>query len=156
MSNNNPAIGTKEIYKEEILKKIGGKPKVLEAIEEQPKNEFDQIWNMNNKIVGLFEKNIEKDQKMRNIYAIILLGILIAELIALVVIFILIGCDVLHYSELAMDLFITGGIAEVFVLVKVIVQYLFKDNLTNALNIILRNNNQVKYKNKKNKISDKP
>ena len=88
MSNNNPAIGTKEIYKEEILKKIGGKPKVLEAVEEQPKNEFDQIWNMNNKIVGLFEKNIEKDQKMRNVYAIILLGILIVDLIALIVIFI--------------------------------------------------------------------
>ena len=60
----------------------------------------------------------------------------------------------LIYSDSTFNIFITGGIAEVFVLVRVIVKYLFKDNLTNALNIILENNNQVKYhkKNNKNKI----
>ena len=89
----------------------------------------------------------------------ILVGILIGDLIALIVIFILVGCNVLKYSDFAFNLFITGGIAEVFVLVKIIIEYLFKDNLTGVLNIILTNNNKFKSNNfnrKNNKNSDKP
>lgn len=50
----------------------------------------------------------------------------------------------MHYSDTTFNIFITGGIAEIFVLVRIIVKYLFKDNLTNALNIILENNNPAK------------
>ena len=87
---------------------------------------------------------MEYDQNLKEKYAIILIGILTVQLITLIVIFILKGCGVLDYSDTTFNIFITGGIAEVFVLVKMIVQYLFTDNLTEALKIILRNNNQVK------------
>ena len=151
MKNKNPAIEANEEYKKEILKNFEDKPKKLEADKKQHISGFTNIWNMNNKIVELFAKNIEKDQKLRFVYAIILVVILGVELIALITIFILSGCGVLTYSDATFNLFITGGIAEVFVLVRVIVKYLFKDSLTNALNIILDNNNKVKYKKNYNK-----
>lgn len=48
------------------------------------------------------------------------------------------------------NIFISGGIIEIFVLVEVIVRSLFKDNLTEALKIIIASNNQSKvYKNNK-------
>ena len=62
----------------------------------------------------------------------------------MIIIFVLKGCNVLDYSDSTFNLFITGGIAEVFTLIMVIVKYLFNDNLTEALKIILTNNNQVK------------
>ena len=112
---------------------------------------------MNNKIIDLFIKNIEQDQKLRNRYATILIGSLIGLLVALVTIFILNGIGILNYSETTFNIFITGGIAEVFVLVRIIVKYLFKDNLTEALKIIIESNNSKQYRKGKNiKKSDKP
>lgn len=109
-------------------------------------DEVSKKWDMNERILNLFSNNIEKDQKLKEKYAIILITILSIQLIALITIFILKGCNVLIYTDSTFNLFITGGIAEVFVLVGVIVRYLFKDNLTKALNIILENNNKVQYK----------
>lgn len=106
----------------------------------------------------MFIKNIGTDQDLRKKNAVILIVILSIELIALIFIFVLKGLNILNYSDSTFNLFITGGIAEVFLLVKVIVKYLFKDNLTNALNIILENNNPIKrYTNNhnKNKIKNK-
>ena len=111
-----------------------------------------------NKIEGYID-NISKDQNLRQKYAVILIVILTLELIALITIFTLKGLNILNYSDTTFNLFITGGIAEVFVLVRIIVKYLFKDNLTNALNIILENNNPIKHytnnKYHKNKINSK-
>lgn len=156
---NIPAEDTKE----NIRKMFDSKDRVSKVNEyksEQikPINEINKKWDMNDRIVDLFTKNISKDQALREKYAIILIIILSLELIALIVIFILKGANVLNYSNSTFNLFITGGLAEVFVLVRLIVQYLFKDNLTNALNIILENNNPIKrYTNNynKNKISYK-
>lgn len=153
MNNNIPA---KTNFTEEVLKKFA-KSKTISGKSEEKSvyvNEISKKWSMNDKIVDLFERNIEKDQKLRSIYAIILIAMLFVELLTLTVIFILEGCGRLEYSEMTFNLFITGGIAEIYVLVKVIVKYLFKDNLTNALNIILENNNKINYKrnNKKRNI----
>lgn len=145
MSDKIPAIETSEKYKKEILEKIENKPETLKDDETKTTvSEIENKWNMNNRIIELFSKNIENDQTLKEKYAIILIGILTVQLIALIVIFILKGCGILDYSDATFNIFITGGIAEVFVLVKMIVQYLFTDNLTEALKIILRNNNQVK------------
>ncbi len=154
MSKNIPATNAKE----EVLKKFNNKPKEIDNRPEQQLSEFENKWNMNNKIIELFANNIEKDQELRQGYAKILIGILVIELIALIVIFILAGCKVLNYSENVFNIFISGGIAEIFILVRVIVKYLFKDNLTEALKIIIENNNKPKYKikNHKNNKSDKP
>ena len=150
--------------KEDIKKILDSKEKISrldESKNEQyrPINEINKKWDMNDRIIDLFTENIEKDQKLRQKYAVILMIILSIELLSLIVIFILKGLGILNYSDSTLNLFITGGIAEVFVLVRVIVKYLFKDNLTNALNIILENNNPIKrYTNSKyykNRIKNK-
>ncbi len=159
MIKQNPAIETDEEFQKVLLEKINSKKEISVPDNSQYSNDIDNVWNINNRIVKLYEDNIEKDREMRQIYAKILVGILIGDLIALIVIFILVGCNVLKYSDFAFNLFITGGIAEVFVLVKIIIEYLFKDNLTGVLNIILTNNNKFKSNNfnrKNNKNSDKP
>ncbi len=110
---------------------------------------------MNDKIIALFADNISKDQTLKEKYAIILIIILSIQLLALIVIFILRGVDILKYSDSTFNIFVSGGIAEVFVLVRVIVKYLFKDNLTNSLNIILENNNKIKQLKSKNSVKSK-
>lgn len=144
MSENIPAIKTNEDYKKEVLNKITNIKEEPKLNKTQNVSELDNKWKMNNKIIELFVKNIEKDQKLRSIYAIILVVILGLELMALITIFILAGCKVLTYTDATFNLFITGGIAEVFVLVRLIVKYLFKDNLTEALKIIITTNNNKK------------
>ena len=119
--------------------------------EEETKNidEVGKKWDMNEKIIGMFVKNIEKDQDLKGVYAKILIGILIIFLIALIIIFVLQGMNILNYSEVTFNIFVTGGIAEVFLLVRIIVKYLFNDNLTELLKIILRANNKsdnIKFK----------
>lgn len=155
-----PAEDTKEDIKKifDINKKLISNENNNEKV--KPINEINKKWDMNDKIINLFTENIQKDQELRQKYAVILIKILSFELLALIVIFIFKGLGVLNYSDSTFNLFITGGIAEVFVLVRVIVKYLFKDNLTNALNIILKNNNPIKrYTNRnnynKNKIKNK-
>lgn len=148
------AINAKDDYIVEI-QKVFDKQKDLKPQEKV--NTVDEVkkkWKMNDRILELFSNNIERDQRLRETYAKILIGILSVELVALIVIFVLKGAEVLNYSDTTFNIFVSGGIAEVFILVKVIVEYLFKDNLTNALNIILENNNQVKYK-KNNKYNSK-
>lgn len=146
---NNPAKGTKEDYREIVLRMFNSKNEIIDTEEQEETKPIDELtkkWNMNEKIVSLFTENITKDQKLRGKYAIILICFLAFELVALLVIFILRGCNVLNYSDSSLNIFITGGLAEIFILIRVIVKYLFKDNLTNALNIILENNNKIRQK----------
>lgn len=148
---NIPAKSTEDemnLKKQEIIKMFISKNEVTKVKEQEETKAIDEIskkWNMNDRIIELFAENITKDQGLKEKYAIILILILAIQLIALIVIFILKGCNILNYSDSTFNIFISGGIAEVFVLVRVIVKYLFKDNLTNSLNIILENNNKTKY-----------
>lgn len=153
---NIPAIKNEDILnlfnstdKEEVHEDTKSKQK--------PINEINRKWDMNDKIVNLFADTIEDDKKIRNTYAIILLIILAIQLIALSVIFILTGANVLHYSDTTLNIYVTAGIAEVFVLTRVIVKYLFTDNISGALNTIIENNNPIRrYQNfDKNKADNK-
>ena len=149
MNNKNPAKVTQDKYQKLILNMFKNKNEIKNITEDEETKPIDEVskkWNMNDRIIGLFANNIEKDQSLKEKYAIILIIILVIQLVALIVVFILKGCGVLIYSDSTFNIFITGGIAEVFVLVRVIVKYLFKDNLTSALNIILENNNKIKQK----------
>jgi hypothetical protein len=155
-NKTNPAI---DKTKEDLLRIFNSKNKVSKVntnnIQDvKPINEINKKWAMNDKIINIFVKNIDEDQELRKKYATILIMILAIELIALITIFVLKGLNILNYSDTTFNIFITGGIAEVFVLVRIIVKYLFKDNLTNALNIILENNNPSRsyVGNNKNKI----
>lgn len=118
-------------------------------------DEVGKKWNMNDKIVDLFKEKIENDNKLKSKYASWLIVILVIQLLALNILFILKGKNILNYSDTTFNIFITGGIAEVFLLVRVIVKYLFTDNLSGALKIILENNNKVISKNSNNKLNNK-
>lgn len=164
MSNKSKAPvtkNTKDNFKQEVLNVFNSKNKITNVKVEEPNAPIDEAkkkWNMNEKILNLFAENIQRDQELKEKYAIILIKTLKIQLYALLFIFILKGFGVLSYSDSTFNIFITGGLAEIFILVRVIVKYLFKDNLTNALNIILENNNPIKrYTNNynKNKISYK-
>ena len=115
--------------------------KVDNVEENKTIDEVSKKWNMNEKILETFVGNIAEDQKLKQRYATILIGVLIFQLIALITIFVLQGIGLLSYSDVSFNIFVTGGIAEVYVLVRVIVKYLFNDNLTDLLKIILRANN---------------
>lgn len=138
-----PAEDTKENIKK--IFNSNDKKKIKESNSNvKPINEINKKWDMNDKIIDLYAENIGNDQTLRIIYATILMVILGLLLLALVVIFILKGLHILDYSDTTFNLFITGGLLEVFALVRIIVKYLFKDNLTKALNTILENNNPIK------------
>lgn len=147
----NSAANARKKYIEEIQKVFDKK----ENLESQEKvtaiDEVKKKWAMNDKIIELFVDNIGKDQKLRNKYAIILIVILGIELLALLTIFVLQGAGVLNYKDSTLNIFISGGIAEIYVLVRVIVKYLFKDNLTETLKIIISTNNTNKTYRKENK-----
>lgn len=158
MSKKNPAKET--LGKDYVIEFFNKKNEITNSDNVEKSKYIDEItekWNMNHTILNIFKNKMERDQYLKEKYAIILISILAVELVALIVIFILNGCRVLKYSDATFNLFITGGIAEVFVLVKVIVNYLFKDNLTNALNIILESNNKINSRenNKKKNITKK-
>lgn len=149
--NDNAPLDTTKEYIREIF--YTAKEKKEDVKDDEKNAAIDEIkkkWDMNDKILKLFAENIEQDQKLRSKYAIILIRILSVELVALITIFILKGAGVLNYSDSTFNIFISGGIAEIFVLVRVIVKYLFKDNLTNALNTILENNNKIRQTKNKN------
>ena len=152
MKEKKPLANQKEVnYLVEIYKKFTPKNEVKENKQlknNAPVDEIQKKWDMNDKIVDLFTGNIGRDQKLREKYAIILIKMLAFMLVALIVIFVLTGCGVLKYSDTTFNIFITGGIAEIFILVRVIVKYLFKDNLTDALTIILKRSNELRYNKK--------
>lgn len=144
MSNNkSPAQNQKERLIA-IFNSLKETDRLTKSVETKPQtiDEVTKKWDMNDKVVELFADNIKKDTELKGKYAIILIIILIFQLVVLNVIFILKGINLLSYSDNTFNIFITGGIAEIFLLVKTIVKYLFKDNITNSLNIILKNNNR--------------
>ena len=134
--------------------------KVQKNTEEKTIDERTEKWNLNGKITSLFEIKIESDTKLKRRYAMALIVLLILTILTLNVWFFLKGIGVLKFSDTTFNIFITGGLAEIFVLVQIIVKYLFNDNLTELLKLILdRNNQQVKDKkfnnSSKNKLNEK-
>lgn len=125
-------------------------------IQENAIDETSEKWNLNSKITNLFETKIESDTKLKRRYAMALIILLILTIVALNTWFVLKGLGILNFSDTTFNLFITGGLAEIFVLIKIIVKYLFDDNLTELLKLILdRNNKEIKNKKFKKNIKNK-
>ena len=150
------AKNNKDPYKEIILNILNDnsskKSKIndfenKDKIKERPIDEKSEKWNLNTKITTLFETKIESDTKLKRRYAMALIILLIITVIALNVWFFLKGIGVLNFSDTTFNIFISGGLAEIFVLVKIIVKYLFNDNLTELLRLILDRNNEGLSKN---------
>lgn len=144
MSKNNPAKGTKDKY-EIIMKMFNPNNEVFNINNEEeakPIDETSKKWSLNSKVTDLFEEKIKSDTKLKRRYAMALIILLIVMVIALNVWFVLKGLGILNFSDSTFNLFITGGLAEIFILVRTIVQYLFNDNLTELLKLILDRNNK--------------
>lgn len=135
----------------DAFKKLENKNKIssIESKKAKTVDEITRKWDMNDKIIELFREKIKNDNNLKSKYAIVLMGILIVQLLLLNLWFFLKGREILIFSDKTFNIFITGGIAEIFVLVRLIIKYLFNDNLSQPLNTISENNN-IKNYNKKN------
>ena len=151
----------KPASKQKLLEEQTKGTKITDYTDEEL-DDYKNKWSMNNRVIDLYLENIKQDQKLRSELAEKLLKILDFELFVFFVIFIGKCAGVFNFSDSSLNIFITGGIAEVFILVRVIVKYLFKDNLTEAFKIIITKNNKDNYKKNNNKYkirnkkSDKP
>ena len=147
-SNSNPA---KHVDIENLFKNLKEKDKLTSSVATKPQNvdEVANKWVLNNKIMELFADKIKDDGELKGKYALALIIILIIQLLLLNIWFVLKGAGVLTLSDSTFNIFITGGLAEIFVLIRLIVKYLFNDNLTELLKLVIRMSNLEK--NKKNK-----
>lgn len=147
-SNSNPA---KHVDIENLFKNLKEKDKLTSSVATKPQNvdEVANKWVLNNKIMELFADKIKDDGELKGKYALALIIILIIQLLLLNIWFVLKGAGVLTFSDSTFNIFITGGLAEIFVLIRLIVKYLFNDNLTELLKLVIRMSNLEK--NKKNK-----
>lgn len=147
-SNLNPA---KHEDIERLFINLKDKDKLTSSVATKPQN-IDEVankWVLNNKIMELFADKIKDDGELKGKYALALIIILIIQLLLLNIWFVLKGAGVLTFSDSTFNIFITGGLAEIFVLIRLIVKYLFNDNLTELLKLVIRMSNLEK--NKKNK-----
>jgi len=94
-------------------------------------------WQVYRDIAKIFTERSKHDNELKKEYSKILVIILAIQLIALNLIFILRGTNVLVFADTTFNLFISATIAEVFALVTIIIKYLFTDNLTRLLSNIL-------------------
>ena len=145
------AIKAKDNYIKEIQKIFDKQNDLKPQDKVNAIDEVNKKWITNDRITNLFADKIEKDTNLKGKYAIILIGILIFQLVILDILFVLKGCGILNFADSTFNIFITGGIAEIFVLVKTIVTSLFNDDLTELLKIILKANNYKFKENNENK-----
>lgn len=97
----------------------------------------DYKLSLYKQIVDVYDKRNEKDNTIKEKYAIWLIRMLGIQLIVLNCIFIFQGFGWINLPTSTLNIFITASIAEIFALVNIIVKYLFTDNLTNLLTKIL-------------------
>lgn len=110
--------------------------------EEKAENVDERIerFKLDSEVIHTFTDGIKGDRKLKKGYAITLIVIFIIQLLVFNVIFVLCGREILTYNTTTLNIYITGGIIEVVALIKIIVSYLFKDNMTESLKSILEKN----------------
>lgn len=115
-------------------------PIKTEKIESITMDEAKARLTLDSDVIHTFTNVIEKDQELKSKYAIGLIVAFIIQLIAYNFIFFLVGLGKLKFGEITLDLYVTGGIIEVIATIKIIVSYLFKDNITEPLKHVLEKN----------------
>lgn len=71
--------------------------------------------------------NLETDINLKKSYAYWLIGVMIGQLLIMNTVFILVGTELIKYSEYILHLYISGTLLELFGLVLIITKYLFKE-----------------------------
>lgn len=123
----------------EIFDGLDNSKNVTKTYIDEKTQSVDTIKNnfkLQNKVVSAHCDNITSDISIKKVYSKILLIILAVQFIVLDLIFVFVGLGSLKYSDISLNLFVTGGLIELIGLVTIIVKYLFKDNTTESLRII--------------------
>jgi hypothetical protein len=89
-------------------------------------------------IVGAWKQQQDQDRKMRKLYANWLMGAMSAQVVAINIIFVLIGCGVLKFETWTANTFVTATFAEISALVLLVVKYLFPATTDRILDLIDR------------------
>lgn len=107
-------------------------------------DEVEEYLKAKSQVREAFSNNAKTDRTLKIIYGSCLLGILLLQLIAVNVIFILGGLEILKYSSTTFNVFITGSLIEVAVIVRIVVKYLFTDNISKAFNNMMSRDSHIK------------
>lgn len=102
----------------------------LQAIQERSKHRRT--------IISAWKQQQAQDRKMRKMYANWLIGIMSVQVVAINVIFVLIGCGVLKFEPWTANTFVTATFAEVGAMVLLVVKYLFPATTDRILELIDR------------------
>ena len=89
-------------------------------------------------IVAAWKQQQDQDRKMRKLYANWLMGAMSIQVVAVSVIFVLIGCGVLKFEQWTANTFVTATFAEISALVLLVVKYLFPATSDRILDLIDR------------------
>jgi len=130
---------------DKLYSKINSKKPISK--EEKLSESFDEAARrveLDSQAIDTFCNVIEEDTHLKKTYAKVLIFMLAMELLVINGIFIFIGIGWLNYTEVVLNIFIGATLLEILGLVTIIVNYLFKDNITKALNNILVNNKSNK------------
>ena len=131
-------------YNEElknIFSSLSDQDKARDDIESS--KSFDEIterYKLDAEVIHSFTDTVKEDRKLKKGYAISLIIIFIVQLFVFHFIFILNGCGVLKFNDSTLNIYVGGSIIEVIALIKIIVQYLFKDNISQSIDSILDKN----------------
>jgi hypothetical protein len=89
-------------------------------------------------IVSAWKQQQDQDRKMRKLYANWLMGAMSVQVIAINVIFVLIGTGTLKFEQWTANTFVTATFAEISALVLLVVKYLFPATTDRILDLIDR------------------
>jgi hypothetical protein len=89
-------------------------------------------------IVSAWKQQQDQDRKMRKLYATWLMIAMSAQVVAVNVIFVLIGCGVLKFEPWTANTFVMAVFAEISALVLLVVKYLFPATSDKILDLIDR------------------
>lgn len=103
-------------------------------------DEVSERLKMTRETADVFLENAKSDRKWKNIYAKILLIILIIQILSVNIIFILVGFSIMNYSDSTFNIFITGTLIEIIAVIRLVVKYLFSDNISATFDKVLEKN----------------
>lgn len=126
---------------ENIFLSLQDKDKAKDDMEDsQPFDEVTERYKLDAEVIHSFTDTVKEDRTLKKGYAISLIIIFVVQLFVFHFIFILSGCKILKFNDSTFNIYVGGSIIEVIALIKIIVQYLFKDNISQSIDSILEKN----------------
>ncbi len=131
----------------ETIQQVAEKVGVLEVGEPVTSEQIDNIGKLQDiqerakhhrTIVSAWKQQQDQDRKMRKLYANWLMGAMSVQVLAINIIFVLIGCGVLKYEPWTANTFVMATFAEISAFILLVVKYLFPATSDRILELIDR------------------